>query len=220
MENIKIAFKNYVSESGKNLPFIPRISYGAIHEANQTHYFGEELAKTFPSASLSFEIPIKNENGNKKFIDGLVISKESKKIYYIESKRLTNGNDIRRGYIYSDIKKIVDAKRPSLLKEIFKDDFNEVEEYIIVLADLWVDQKAKNRNEIPFWWCGKENQGNIIEFVKSVDKFNSPDRYFVDNEITRKIGWSNKNQFIDRPLNNKDFKDYYLLLGFCKLPKA
>lgn len=221
MENIKIAFKNYVTEYRRNLPFIPRISYGAIHEANQTHFFCNELADTYsPKASLTFEAPIINEAGNKKFIDGLVISKESKKIFYIESKRLTNGSNIRRGYIYSDIEKILDALRADSFKELFDVDFSMVEEYIIVLADLWIDQKAQNRNEIPFWWCGKENQENVTELISGIDKFSNPDKYFSEGDITKKIGWSNNNQIIDRPLNEGSFIDYYLLLGFCKLPKA
>ncbi len=219
MKNIKIAFKNYVSEYGKNLPFIPRISYGAIHEVNQTHCFCVELAKTFTNAFLSFEIPIENKDGNKKFIDGLVISKDLKKIFYIESKRLTNGSSIRRGYIYADIQKVLDADRQMLLEEVFKKNANEVEEYIVVLADLWIDQKAQNRNEIPYWWCGEKNQEKVTKSIKGIDKFATPGRYFIDDNITKEIGWSSDNQFIDKPLNNGNFKDYYLLLGFCKLTK-
>ncbi len=203
--------------------FIPKMNHGAFHEANQTYYFCgnlvDELNSTIENnkAVASLEVAIK-ENGKSKRIDGVVVSPATKEIFYIESKRLENGNTGTKGKrqaVFDDIKKIINAERENLIKDMlptFYSDFSQVKQYIVILADLWIEGNRKNRNEIPFWWCGEDKTKQLGYFKDITEKFGKPSKYFIEEEQAKKLNWSFDNQYIKR------FSEYEMLPKKSALP--
>jgi len=239
MEIIEKAF-NSMFKSYKKMfeTHIPRINDGALPEANQTYYFCQNLVKELNNgAEASLEVPIILK-GRKKRVDGIVVSPSTNQIFYIEAKRLKAGNEATRQLIYKDIYKVLDANRKEFVKEYinFNCEYEEVKEYIVILADLWIEGNYKNRNEIPFWWCGNDNS-KLSDF--NIEKFGNPKSTFIKGilqddskgtplrkSISSKdeLGWINKNQYIKRFTNYKSHKEkkylqnYCLLVGSAKLP--
>lgn len=197
----------------------PKASGGGINEANQTYYFckslsqviNDDLALDEIKSAVSLETPY----GDKKRMDGIVISPSTKEVFLIQAKRLKNS---QMHSVVNDVIKVYDERDNILNKIELTDSSISYKVYLIILADMWVHNSKKvnsaNRLSIPKWWAGNDSEEVERNFKEFRYPLVTPQSFFVE-DLPKEIVWDNKNQLIHRfdSVPSKKILDEYCL--FC-----
>ncbi len=129
--------------------FYPARDGTGFTEANQVHIYINSLMECLddPKAVSWLEFPWEDKSQH---IDGLVYSPKNNSVFYIEAKRLSVTK--KKGEIIRDILRVITSDRSFIEKNNIT---NVNSEYIIVLSDVWLEDKWKK--SMPEWWCGNDN---------------------------------------------------------------
>ncbi|HCM0713038.1 hypothetical protein NB591_07065 [Vibrio parahaemolyticus] len=191
--------------------FYPARDSTGFTEQNQVHNFVNALKTALDDENsvhwLEFPWVKKNEH-----IDGMVFSPKYKSIFYIEAKRLSKS--IQKSLVVKDIERVVSSDRSFInCNDLYADH-----EYIIVLSDVWLEDKWKTA--IPHWWLGCEElpvQFQSWEF-KHKRKLARPKSTLQKELQTRNIDWVNSNSLVYLVGEKVDkVKNYCLLLASKKI---
>jgi hypothetical protein len=213
---LKKAFSDMVHEYGKILNFYyPAHKSTGFMEANQVHLFVKSLTNSEDDTFAWLEAPLKQEGKSYPHIDGVVFLPKKEAVVFIEAKRI-NDPSKKIPEIYSDVKRLLEAKnRSHILKSMHCDVFFK-KQYIVYLADVWLETPRKK--SIPFWWCSNSTLAGM-NGRESVRYKNEPS--FIETFHSQNIWWKKDNQLVHRfvPENKMEIclKNYCLLFGFHEL---
>jgi len=186
--------------------FYPASGSNGFTERNQTFFFTKNfLSIEHPlsienSAICWHEVPFGKEGEH---IDTLIYLPESQSVIYIEAKRLKNGKSgLNKSMlaIKDDVKRLIDElniTRGPILKR-FKDE-KPINEYILILADIWEKDGKVTFEFSEDKWC-KKNWLTEAFNLKELCLCATTNKLNTDN-------W--------RSLSSKE--KYHLLLGMWKL---
>lgn len=206
----------------------PRAAGGGLNEANQTYYFcknlsyvlDENLSDNDIKSSVSLETPY----GDKRRMDGVIVSPSTSEIYLIQAKRLKNS---QTQHIISDVKKAYDVKGDILKKVQLTDKSINYKVYLVILADIWLHKATSrgsmNRLSIPTWWLGENSMELKRNFADNKFHYDLviPESYFTD-EVPNELTWNNQllHRFYDYKYGlpeKKVLSEYCLLCGHSEL---
>ena len=185
--------------------FYPAKGSTGFTESNLVHLYINSLTQTLKDEQVIewMEFPWIDK---KQHIDGMIYSPKYEAIFYIEAKRFSHKSKVTS--ISNDIKRIIEPRDSSgkiIDRAFVQKHFTKYKikyEYIIILADLWVETTWKK--SIPQLWTANTKENNI--YNEMIDE--------VDNIFTQPIfDWDNAEQLIKRiDINNKE-SNYFLLMS-------
>lgn len=205
----------------------PQAAGGGLNEANQTFYFCKNLSvvinDSLSESDIKSAVSLETPYGDKKRMDGLIVSPSTQEIYLVQAKRLKNS---QTKSIISDIKKAYEVRNDILKKIDITDKSINYKVYLVILADMWLHKSKRkcaiDRLSIPKWWLGENSP--VLDFNFNYHEFNdllSPNSYFID-EVPKELNWNHQlmHRFYDykNGLPEKDvLSEYCLLCGHCEM---
>lgn len=184
----------------------------SIHECNQVVKF-QSVYKGVSDGVLTWvEFPIRyNGDMNKQdetiHVDGIIVDRNRKAIYFIEAKRLTKKQGF--DYVANDIKRIMQHGKNHDLKCRLKAEYEfDGSFYCLILADFWREHntigkayKEKEEANAKLDWAGKVLPYIMGEVAKELEKETRSQPELIDKNI----------------VDIKD-NDYHLAYALFKLP--
>ncbi|QDE32395.1 hypothetical protein [Shewanella polaris] len=175
-------------------------------EANQVHLFAKSLCNLQSDAFSWFEAPLKKVGRSYPRIDAVIFIPGLEAVVFIEAKRINNPN-AKVNEIYKDIDRLlIDNNRNHIMAKV---KFDIKHQYIVYLADVWLE--TKNKKSIPYWWCSKEKPDGILDRVSSRYK---DTQTFVERMQSVGVNWNIKNQHIHE---FRMVENYCLMFGIHKI---
>ncbi len=163
--------------------FYPARGSTGFTEQNQVHNYINALKQSLSDENSVhwLEFPWADKSHH---IDGMVFSPKHKTIFYIEAKRISISG--KKNSIMRDIQRVIDEDRTF----ISENKIQVENEYLIVLSDVWLEDKWKTA--IPSWWCGIDNLNPQLEnWEKKVQRSLSIPKSTLELDLKVKgIDWS------------------------------
>ncbi len=161
IETIKRAFNEGLKHRYDNIlkQYYPAHNSTGFTEANLTFNFAEALRVDLDGTAFSWlEAPLTDKSNH---IDGVVFSKEHNAVFFIESKRIGNGNVSRkkREIVEDMVRLLSPIERDHVLKEwkIDSDIKLTLKQYIICIADFWQEKESTSK-DVSDWWFGTKEK--------------------------------------------------------------
>jgi len=135
--------------------FYPSQNSNGFTERNQTFFFTKNFLSINKTAICWQEVPF-GKNGE--HIDTVIYLPESKSIIYVEAKRLKNGEnglESTKLFLENDVKRLKDelgVTRNPIIERFIKDE-KPLNEYILVLADIWEKEGKVTAKFSEEKWC-------------------------------------------------------------------
>lgn len=180
----------------------------SIHECNQVVKF-QSVYKGVSDGVLTWvEFPIRYNGDMSKqddtiHVDGIIVDRNRKAIYFIEAKRLTKKQGF--DYVANDIKRIMQHGKNHDLKSRLKAEYEfDGSFYCLILADFWREHNTIGK-------AHKKSDG-MIDWKENV--------LYIMGEVAKNPEMETRSQpkLIDQSIVDIKDKDYHLAYALFELP--
>ena len=181
----------------------------SIHECNQVVKF-QSVYKGVSDGVLTWvEFPIRYNGDMSKqddtiHVDGIIVDRNRKAIYFIEAKRLTKKQGF--DYVANDIKRIMQHGKNHDLKRRLKAEyeFDGYTFYCLILANFWREHNTIGKTY-------KKSDG-VIDWEKVV--------LYIMDKVAKNLGKETRSQpkLIDKNIVDIKDNDYHLAYALFELP--
>jgi len=185
----------------------------SIHECNQVVKFQSVYKGGSDGVLTWMEFPIRyNEDKNKQddtiHVDGIIVDRNRKEIYFIEAKRLTKKQGF--DYVANDIERIMRHGKNHDLKRRLKAEyeFNGYTFYCLILADFW-----REHNTIGKAYKTDNKSDGVIDWEKEVLPY-------IMGKVAKNPEMETRSQLelIDQNIVDIKDNDYHLAYALFELP--
>ncbi len=162
-----------------------------INEVNLTCNFTESLKVSLNDNEVisCFETTLSDDKSR---IDGLVYSKKSNSIFFIESKKFKRDQPVYRKRLSQDIDRLLDVVTRTHIIEKMIPKTNDLNQYFVFVADHW--KKNNSDKEVDEWF----------------EHYTKDEIYKNNNEEFRNIYFNNFS--ITTPLSDETYMIFIMLL--------